>query len=122
MQRTHKLINADPKTLELDKDAPRRSMQRLVRHGRRKPYTEIGIARLPCYRCGERSEYQWQVCADDRLYRPLCASCDVKLNRMVLRWMGDPEAEIKVAKYAKSRLPNVQGDGSPSRDSNEETK
>jgi len=27
---THKLMDADPKTLELDKDAPRRSMQRLV--------------------------------------------------------------------------------------------
>lgn len=81
-------------------------VDRFVRHGRRKPYTEIGISRLPCFRCGGRAEYQWQVCADNRLFRPLCARCDVELNRIVLHWMGDPDAETKVAAYAESRLPN----------------
>lgn len=79
-----------------------------TRHGRRKPYTEIGIARLPCYRCGARAEYQWQACADNRLHRPLCARCDVELNSLVLRWMGDPDAEAKVSRYAESRLPSHQ--------------
>lgn len=70
------------------------------RHGRTKPYTEAGICRLPCFRCGNRpAKYQWQVCADRRLFRPLCAACDVLLNVMVLRWMRDPEADRKIAEY-----------------------
>lgn len=37
-----------------------------ILHGRRQPYTEIGVRRVPCTRCGEPAEYQWQVCADGR--------------------------------------------------------
>ena len=76
------------------------------RHGRRAPYTSKGIARLPCYRCGKQAEYQWQVCADKRLFRPLCGHCDVALNKMVLQFMGDPDAEAKIDQYAASRMPN----------------
>lgn len=71
------------------------------RHGRSIPYTSIGIKRLPCTRCGGKASSQWQVCADGRLFRPLCASCDIDLNRMVLLWMNDPEAEAKAAAYAE---------------------
>ena len=70
-----------------------------ARHGRRLPYTEAGIRRLPCFRCGRPASYQWQVCADGRLYRPLCTDCDVALNELVLRWMGDPDADAKVETY-----------------------
>lgn len=69
------------------------------RHGRKKPYTCIGIGRLPCFRCGEKARYQWQICADKRLFRPLCTACDIELNVMVLRWTGDPDAEAKIAAY-----------------------
>jgi hypothetical protein len=69
------------------------------RHGRRKPYTKIGIRRLPCFRCGGKpSQYQWNLCVDGP-YRTLCARCDVELNAMVLRWMGDPDAEAKIRRY-----------------------
>jgi transposase-like protein len=69
------------------------------RHGRRKPYTEIGIARLPCFRCGGRpSVHQWNVCADG-LQRPICRDCDAALNELVMRWMGDPDVEAKIARY-----------------------
>lgn len=71
------------------------------RHGRSKPYTTAGIKRLPCARCGSKASSQWQVCADGRLFRPLCASCDIDLNRMVLLWMNDPEAEAKAVAYAE---------------------
>lgn len=55
---------------------------------RRRPYTVIGLARLPCFRCGGKpSIHQWQLCADGRAYRPLCEKCDVLLNALVLRWM-----------------------------------
>ncbi len=69
------------------------------RHGRRKPYTQIGIERLPCYRCGKKARYTWNVCADGNLMRPLCPECDVALNALVLRWMGDPAAKAKTARY-----------------------
>lgn len=71
------------------------------RHGRSQPYTEAGVRRLPCVRCGAPAVHQWQVCADGRLYRPVCTACDVDLNALVLRWAGDPDAEAKIAAYAE---------------------
>lgn len=69
------------------------------RHGRREPYTAAGITRLPCFRCGEPSVHQWQVCADKRLFRPLCLACDIALNRLVLEWAGDPDVDAKMKEY-----------------------
>jgi hypothetical protein len=77
-------------------DAPAR---KAVKHGRRKPYTEAGIRRLPCFRCGAPAEHQWQICSDDSLYRPICVACDVALNELVLRWMGFPDWEAKIERY-----------------------
>jgi hypothetical protein len=76
-------------------------------HGRRRPYTQIGIRRLPCFRfevCGNMAEYQWNVCADGNLYRPLCAQCDVALNAMVLRWMLHPDAQRLIEDYSGTKL------------------
>jgi hypothetical protein len=69
-------------------------------HGRKRPYTEAGIRRLPCARCGGKARFQWQICSDRRLFRPLCASCDLELNRMVLEWVGFPDWREKFARYA----------------------
>lgn len=66
---------------------------------RRRPYSARGIARVPCFRCGQPSRFQWQVCADHRQFRGLCARCDVALNTLVLRFMRDPRAEEKMARY-----------------------
>ena len=74
-----------------------------MRHGRRKPYTCIGISRLPCVRCGRQAVHQWQVCADKRLFRPLCLDCDLALNRLVLEWSGDPDWEKKCDAYEKQQ-------------------
>ncbi len=74
------------------------------RHGRRKPYTQTGIRRLRCVRCGNPSEHTWQACADDNLYRPLCLGCDVALNALVLEWMNDPDHKEKMVKYRKEVL------------------
>ena len=68
-------------------------------HGRRKPYTTVGLRRLPCVRCGARAVHQWQICADGNIYRPVCRDCDVDLNAMVLAWAGDPDAEEKMRRY-----------------------
>lgn len=68
---------------------------------RRTPYTAIGIRRLKCFRagCENRAETQWQICADGRVFRPLCLACDVELNRLVLEWVGFPDAAEKLAAY-----------------------
>lgn len=69
------------------------------RHGRKKPYTSKGIARLPCFRCGRPAYHQWQICSDGNIWRPLCIPCDVDLNRRVLEWANDPDAKAKIQAY-----------------------
>lgn len=66
---------------------------------RRVPYTERGISRVPCFRCGAPSIHQWQICSDGNQYRGLCQDCDVKLNALVLKFMRDPQAQIKMQQY-----------------------
>ena len=51
---------------------------------RRKPYTDIGIKRVPCFRCGKSSVRQWQICSLNNEYKGLCRQCDIDLNRTVL--------------------------------------
>jgi hypothetical protein len=71
--------------------------------GRRKPYTQIGIKRLKCFRCGAQAKYQWQICSDENTFRPVCKVCDIELNELVLRFMRFPEEEIerKMVAYRK---------------------
>lgn len=66
---------------------------------RKEPYTEIGIRRLKCYRCGKCARYQWQICADGNVYRPICVECDLELNRTVLEFMGIKDVEEKMERY-----------------------
>lgn len=66
---------------------------------RSKPYTATGIKRQSCAKCGEPAEHQWNICADGGLFRPLCKTCDVKLNAMVLAWVGHPDAVEEEAQF-----------------------
>lgn len=70
---------------------------------RREPYTEAGVRRLSCIRCGKPARFQWNVCSDGNRYRPLCLDCDVALNRMVLQWMGHPEADALADRYEAAK-------------------
>lgn len=70
------------------------------KHGRKKPYTDIGVKRLPCFRCGAPATQQWSVCSDNNLWHPLCTSCDIELNRLVLEFMGFPDIQNIIADYA----------------------
>ena len=74
-----------------------------MKPGRKQPYTDIGIRRLPCARCGKPARFQWQICSDGNLYRPLCTQCDIALNALVLRWIGDPDADAKIAAYRQTK-------------------
>lgn len=67
--------------------------------GRRKPYTEIGIGRVPCARCGAPSVHQWQCCAIDNRWLPLCLECDIGLNRAALEFVGEPAIDALMARY-----------------------
>lgn len=71
---------------------------------RREPYTEIGVRRLRCIRCGKPAAFQWQICADGNNWRPVCAVCDVDLNELVLRWFGHPRADDLVNDYVAQKL------------------
>jgi hypothetical protein len=68
------------------------------------PYTEIGVRRVPCTRCGKPGHASWNICADkvgDRTqYRALCVDCDIELNTMVMRWAFGETREADIAAYA----------------------
>ena len=66
---------------------------------RKNPYTEKGIKRLRCYRCNNPAYSQWQICADNNVYRPLCKRCDILLNKLVLEFMNDLNVANKILKY-----------------------
>lgn len=66
---------------------------------RKTPYTEVGIKRLDCIRCGDKAIHQWQICADGNNFRPICDPCDIKLNTTVLKFMRHPHAKQLAADY-----------------------
>ena len=72
-------------------------------HGRHRPYTAIGVRRLPCFRCGERSHATWQICSDANLYRPVCLECDIELNRLVLKFFGFEDFQRMGDDYEQAR-------------------
>jgi len=67
--------------------------------GGRKPYTVVGLRRMTCCRCPNPATTQWQICADDRIFRPLCTPCDVELNEMVMRWVWGDAREADLQRY-----------------------
>lgn len=74
----------------------------MKRAGRKDPYTEIGIRRLRCVRCGSAASSQWNACADG-VHRPICDECDVLLNLLALQFMRDPDVVQKMAAYVKTK-------------------
>lgn len=68
----------------------------------RTPLTVAQVQRRACWRCARRPGYaQWDCCADGNRKRVLCQTCDIALNRLVLRWTRDPQADAKMARYIK---------------------
>ena len=68
---------------------------------RKTPYTEDEIIKQPCYRCGQPATQQWQICADNNVFRPICVECDIELNELVLDFVKDKDAAKKIKKYAR---------------------
>ena len=67
---------------------------------RRKPYTAIGISRVPCFGCGKPSVHQWQICADGNVQRGVCAQCDYGINAAVLGFLRPSGWKAKLRAYA----------------------
>ena len=70
---------------------------------RKTEYSESGIKRLKCLRCGDKAQYQWSICADGNNYRPICLECDIALNRTVLKFMKHPHANQMADEYATNK-------------------
>ena len=66
---------------------------------RRKPYTTTGIRRVPCFRCGEPSKQQWQICSLGDKWVGICGKCDIKLNSLVLKFMQVIDWRQIIEKY-----------------------
>jgi hypothetical protein len=77
--------------------------------GRKKPYTQIGIRRLNCSvaGCTNRAEHQWNCCANENRWMPICLEHDVDLNTRTLQWLGHPEADRLAAEYAARTMPTT---------------
>lgn len=72
--------------------------------GRKKPYTERGIKKAPCYRCGKPSSKQWQICALNNRWLGVCDECDIKLNSVVLRFFRFVDQSHILQKYEAKLL------------------
>jgi hypothetical protein len=64
-----------------------------------KPYTQRGIGRVPCLRCGRPSTQQWSICSLRNRYFGICDACDILLNATVLRFMRIPDRAARLAGY-----------------------
>jgi hypothetical protein len=43
--------------------------------------------------------YQWNICALGNVYHGFCSECDIDLNELVLKFIGDPDWQEKAAAY-----------------------
>lgn len=79
--------------------------QKLLQQGRKKPYTEKGIKKIPCFCCGGKSNQQWQICSLDNKYYAICNQCDIELNNLVLmffRYLPETRRHI-LTRYKKKK-------------------
>lgn len=84
-------------------DLPRKTDPAEFGGGRaRGRYSQGEVERLMCSHagCGRRASSTWGGCADGNILRPLCAECDIDMNRIVEEWSGDRHWESKLVAYA----------------------
>ena len=70
---------------------------------RKKPYMEATIHTLKCARCGNPAYAQWNICADNNYFRPICKACDIALNEIVLKWFKHPNTKVLMKEYKRSK-------------------
>lgn len=68
--------------------------------GRRgKPYAASTIGRLKCHACQRPARFQWNACADNNHWRPMCELCDVRVNVEVLKILYPQDWLPKIKAY-----------------------
>lgn len=67
--------------------------------GKKQPYTDDEIKHVKCCRCGGIPAAQWNCCANDGRWLPICAPCDVELNAYLLNFFNIPEKKKLLNKY-----------------------
>lgn len=72
---------------------------------RRKPYTAIGIARVPCAKCGKPARSQWSACSLDNFWIPVCKPCDIELNETAVRFIYGRRKNRELENYRARSLP-----------------
>lgn len=72
-------------------------------HGSRTPYTEVGIKRVPCIKCGKPSKYQWSICSNNNRSLAICTDCDIELNRIFLDFANFSNKDELLQAYAESK-------------------
>ena len=55
-----------------------------------------------CYRCGKKGKQTWNICSDGNRNRYICKECDIKLNIIVLIFMGFRNWKSKIEKYEET--------------------
>lgn len=58
---------------------------------------------MKCYRCNAEAEHTWNICSDGNKKRYVCTECDIKLNELVLKFMGFRQWRSKLERYTKKR-------------------
>lgn len=69
-----------------------------MRSTRRRPYTQRGIRRVPCVKCGAPSAHQWRICSTDA-WTAVCRRCDITINRKIATWAFGSDAKPLLRRY-----------------------
>lgn len=69
---------------------------------RAREYTNRGITRCKCIRCGKQASDSWSACSVNNKWMPVCKRCDYQLNRLALNFMlGRERAEPYLKRYKR---------------------
>jgi len=86
-------------------------MRQIMPGKKDKPYTKKGIRKAPCVRCDDEKHgheklacYQVHVDAEPGWWRPLCESCALALQRLMLEFLGVPELDEKLLEFREKEL------------------
>ena len=66
---------------------------------RYKPYTNKGISRVPCAKCGKPSFHQWNICSLGKTFNAVCIECDIELNKLILNFFNVKNKSSILKKY-----------------------
>lgn len=68
---------------------------------RRRPYPDSKLYKMTCHCCDQPARFQWNACADGNIWRPLCPSCDVKINIEVMKVLDPTNWRKRIRAYCK---------------------